>query len=170
MPVRVPALNHELQMKMCEYHARYMPVKDILFKFKEDHGVTITETAARWYLMSRKWAPIIQDMREKWVVGVLEIPISQKRVRMERLENLYQKALAARQISTAKEILKAAKEEIEGTKSGDINIQMNKIEMISDEEIKNRMRKIKEEMAAIPIERIEATMVEKQEVFNGVRN
>lgn len=160
MPVRVPALNHELQMKMCEYHARYMPVRDILVKFKEEHGITITETTARWYLMSKKWFPIIQQMREKWVVGVLEIPISQKRVRLERLEDLYRKAISARQISTAKEVLRAAKEEIEGTKSGDINIQMNKIEMISDEEIKNRMRKIKEEMASIPIEKIEAQTVE----------
>ena len=160
MPVRVPALNHELQMKMCEYHARYLPCKDILVKFKEEHGVTITETTARWYLLSKKWSAIIQQMREKWVVGVLEIPISQKRVRLERLEDLYKKAISARQISTAKEVLRAAKEEIEGTKSGDINIQMNKIEMISDEEIKNRMRKIKEEMASIPIEKIEAQMVE----------
>ncbi len=160
MPVRVPALNHELQMKMCEYHARYMPCKDILVKFKEDHGITITETTARWYLLSKKWSAIIQGMREKWVVGVLEIPISQKRVRMERLEVLYQQAKSKGQISTAKEILKAAKEEIEGTKSGDINIQMNKIEMISDEEIKLRMRKIKEEMASVPINRIEAQMTE----------
>lgn len=144
-------LDHEMQIKMCELIARFMSVPEILRKFSTDYNIKIGPDTVKHYSHSKKWADTIQKFRDNYVGHIMDIPIAQKRVRLERFEQLYRMALAKGSISAAREILKCAKDELEGAKEGDINIQMNKIEMISDSEIRDRIKKIKQEMSSIPI-------------------
>ena len=138
---------------MCELIARFVTPLEIIRQFKDQHSVSLSIGTIHFYKHSPKWHGMIEKMRDKYASSVMEIPISQKRVRLERLESLYKIAAHKNNVSGAREILRAAKEEIEGAKSGDVSIVMNKVEMISDIELTDRMRKIKEEMHTIDLPR-----------------
>ena len=140
-------ITPDQQLEVCNLLARFTPVAEVKKKVAV-WGQTISEQGLRWYLNDPKWKTIVTRLRSEYLTEILEVPIAHKRVRLERLDSLYKTAVNKGNIAVAKDVLRAAQEEIEH-KPGNVSIIMNKIEMISDTELKERVRRIKEEFLHI---------------------
>ena len=163
--IREPKLNDDLRMKVCERYARFESVLKIQAYLKKEHGITVSKNAVEWYRECPTYVAIIDKLRDKYLSAVMEIPISHKRVRLERLDALYHKALSLGKAGEAKDMLIAARDEIEGRAStNQIGIIMNRIEMISDAELEERLHKIKREMSGV----IDVKKEEEVGVLSGV--
>jgi len=158
--IREYKLSKELQHKICEYHGQFLPTVEIIAKMKEEHGITLSNTSVMFYKKNKKWKVLIDKAKDQYVSAIMEVPIAHKRVRLERYEKLYDTAKNLGKIESARAVLASAREELEGKNS--INIQMNRIELISDDEINERLRRIKTELVTIPVESEEACLIESK--------
>lgn len=136
-------LSSEQQIKLCEMLARFNTQSEIKKRVKE-WGIEINEQAVDYYRHCNKWKQIIEKMRGEYLSEILEVPIAHKRVRLERLDALYKSAVEKDQLNVAKEVLRAAQDEIEHKST--LSITMNKIELISDDELRERVKRVKQEL------------------------
>ena len=139
-------MSAEQQVKVCEMLARFYSQSEVKKRVKE-WGIEINEQAVDYYRHSNKWKQIIEKMRGEYLSEILEVPIAHKRVRLERLDSLYRSAVEKDQLSVAKEVLRAAQDEIEHKST--LSITMNKIELISDDELRERVKRVKQELLSI---------------------
>ena len=79
-------------------------------------------------------------LKEQYSKAIMEVPIAHKRIRLERLESLYDEA--SKKPSERRELLKAAREELEGVRVNLNMYQMNFFGGISDVELAQREREI----------------------------
>jgi len=103
--------------------------------FKESNRLAIP--ISRIGDMNKKY---IYTLREIYAKAIMEVPIAHKKVRLERLENLYDEA--SDRPSERREILGAAREELEGLRVNLNMYQMNFFGGMSDAEIARREREI----------------------------
>ena len=143
----VGKLNPDQQVEVCNMLARFNSLNDVKKKVAT-WGITLSEQAVQAYRSTPKWKQVIDRLRSEYLTEILEVPISHKRVRLERLDSLYKSAVNKGQLGVAKEVLKAAQEEIEH-RPGNVSIIMNKIEMISDDELREKVRNIKSQLLQI---------------------
>ena len=81
----------------------------------------------------------VYALKEQYSKSIMEVPIAHKKVRLERLECLYDEA---RKPSERREILKAAREELEGVRVNLNMYQMNFFGGMTDAELAKREREI----------------------------
>ena len=95
------------------------------------------------YRYSKTHKATIERYREQWNASIMELPLANKRKRIENYQDLYKKAVAEEDISEANNILKAIKAEVEGESGGRPNIynyvQYNNL---SDGELEEKRLKI----------------------------
>ena len=130
-------LTHDEQMELCRFLAEFHTVAEarafVLEKFRKD----LAYMSIKWYLENSKWRGVIDCLRTKYVTGFMEVPIANKRVRLERCEELYQKAAKAGKLSLARQALSTAQDEVEGPKfnAAQINFHSSPFQSMSDEEL-----------------------------------
>jgi hypothetical protein len=139
----LPKLTTEQQLKVCEMLAHFKTQSEVRKEIKR-LGVDINEAAVNYYRHSKKWSALISRFRDDYLSGIMEVPIAHKRIRLERLDSIYKSAVDRSELSVAKEVLRAAQDEIEHKST--LSITMNRIELISDDELKVKVRRIKEEL------------------------
>lgn len=114
-------------------------------------GKKISQPLYYHYKNSPKWIPIIQKLRDEYTAGILEVPISNKRKRLEMLETCYSdlEELVAVSVKdkvsvfqTKVKILQAANNEIEGKTDSHQNFYITQFNQLTDEEIDKKRLKI----------------------------
>ena len=125
--------------------AEYRPPKEIIALVKKKYDIVIWPTQV--YKVRDQRREIINKLRVAYLKDITEIPIAQKKVRLERVEEQY---VAANQITNTERRINAklkcldhAQQEIEGkTRMGDtfLNFQQNNIftEYTNEQLIKKR--------------------------------
>ena len=160
-------LTRETQLKICGLLARFFTPTEIRNTVLHEDGIKLQPTSVSYYLESKSWKSVVERLRSEYLSAIMEVPITHKRVRLERYEQLFGIAQSRNLVGVAKEILNSAREEVEGKASQNtVNILMNKIEMISDDEINDRIIKIKRELAMISgptVEKFEKSEVKDAE-------
>jgi len=140
-------LTSEEQLMLCKMFAQY-ETNDAVYKFcKNEIGKTLNMSAIRHYKESDKWRPIVNRFREEYTKGVMEVPIANKRKRLEELQDMFEKHKEDGKLRLAQAVLKDAKEELDGSKKfGDTNVymtQVNNYKDMSDEDIeRERLRQL----------------------------
>ena len=81
----------------------------------------------------------INALREQHCKSLLEVPIAHKKIRLERLEDQYDNAVG---VDKSVQVLRAAREEMEGSKVNLSLYQMNFFGKMSDEELERRIAEI----------------------------
>ena len=94
------------------------------------------------YRVITRKASCINVLKETYAKAIMEVPIAHKRVRLERLEELYQDALKNKKSFDARAVLTSAREELEGVRTNLNLYQLNFFGGMSDAELAQREREI----------------------------
>lgn len=92
---------------------------------------------------------LVISLKEEYCRAILEVPIAHKRIRLERLEELYWKSLEENKIDEAQKVLSKAREELEGVRVNLNMYQLNFFGRMSDEELAEREREIVERIRSL---------------------
>ncbi len=135
---------------------QYMNGTEIAEEMKKKYGIDIKYPTQmmRAYGRAKKWIPIIERMRATYVQNIHEVAGSYKRVRMERRERIYEKALKKDDLKHALIAVKNMEDEMEerGQSGASFNLTLNQYNAMSDEEIDSKRKEL--------IERIQPKVIE----------
>ncbi len=152
-------LTYDEQMELCRYLAEFHNVAQAVIFVRQQFGKKLAYMSVKGYLESDKWLQIIDRFRNEYVTSFMEVPVANKRVRLERLEVLYQIAFRAGKVSTAREILSASRIEVgEGHEAGSQSdsLMYKKYSTMTNEEIEERLRVIREKKKELTL-RLDST-------------
>mgnify|MGYP001575124075 CR=1 FL=1 len=114
--------------------ACFTPSSEISKKLRDNYGVHITSKQIAQYKNSEQWKPYLEKLRSVWLQQVMEEPIANKRVRLQRLDACYEGAFKDGEFRDATVAIKEAREEME-PKNSQYQIQMNQFNFLSDEDL-----------------------------------
>lgn len=162
-------LNQDQQLELMEFIARFASTDEINAYFIDRYRLSVTSSLIHQYRRTKKWQPIINKLREKYLLSPNEVAMSHKRVRLDRREKIYQKALKKEDLKTALNAVQGSKEEME-EKGIPVNISFNQYNSLSDEELEDKKRELLERvknLGALPIK--PAAQPESEESTDGIR-
>jgi len=130
--------------------AQYKKPKEIKELVEEQHGINVKTTTISKFKQDEK--ELIGKLRAQYLETVVEVPIAQKRVRLERAEGLYESACeidnSKDRIDTRLKCLSNARDEVEGKGSSQVTFaQYNQYNNLSDDELNYKIREIEEKVA-----------------------
>lgn len=130
-------LTEDQQLELVEMIARFYPPNKINQHFVSTHGISISTALIGMYKKTNKWQPVIKRFREKYVAGVDEVAGMHKRVRLERADDIYERAMALGKLNIALQANRDQREEVTDKNSvGNITLnQFNQFNSMSDEEL-----------------------------------
>lgn len=148
-----PKLSTEKQIEFVQRIAWFWKPLDILKYFKETHNIKINQTLIQCYKNSEKWKPIIQKFRDDYLKRTEEVPLANKRKRLDELQRLFDRAVDKKEFVEAKNIIREFREEME-VKVGDVNfsftqINHNEFHDMSDEDLASEKAKTIEQLEKV---------------------
>jgi hypothetical protein len=137
-------LDEQKQLELMELIARYATNDEINEYFISNHKVSLSVALIMQYKRTQKWKPIIKKLREKYLLDMDEVGGSHKRVRQDRRERIYSRAVKKGDLKNALLAVKHQEEEAEGKTSsvGGVSLTYNQYNMLSDEELEERRQEI----------------------------
>lgn len=138
-------MNNAMRIKVMQMIAEFISVKEIVHVLKDEHGLTISENAIRMYQKNRKWKAIIQEFRREHLLRVEEVPGSHKRVRLERADKVYAKAIDKGDLKAAIQANEHARREME-EKGQAITLNLNQFNLMSDAELLEKRKELLDEI------------------------
>lgn len=150
-------LTTEQRLRVCEWIAQFKNEGDIQSLVKEYFDIKMSRQNIHQYLKSSKWKSIIDKFRHEYVTQTMDIPIMHKKVRLERLEELYQKTMVDPNImgldrrTQALAVLQAAMREVDERASNFTTIYANQIINLDDEALLKRKQQLLDKVKTIDI-------------------
>ena len=151
-------LLDEEKREVVKLLAEFHDIPEVQKHIKKNFNKSLAYNSVKFYLHSKKWAPMLERLRAEFVQPIMSVAVSHKFVRLTRLEDLYTKTMTNKNLKEieklreAREILSEARAEIEGSKSnptGDLYItQINKF---SDEDLLKRKTEVLNRIRSIDI-------------------
>src|SRR5262245_6980786 len=87
--------TEDQQHQICQWYAEFMTPEQIRRRVKEEWGIVVgPRTIWEYAHATKKWQPMIERLRQQWVLGVMDIPLAHKRARLEKLVTLLRRAEA----------------------------------------------------------------------------
>ena len=153
------SLPEEVRLEMCAAIARFEHPKDILSMLRSQYQVDLSLATVYHYRNSVKWKPLIESYRQRYVSDVTSIPLFHQRVRLQRLESLWDKATALPETKAdearkkreeLRAILKEARDETQKAVTHNTNLLIAQFGTMDDQQLiqvrdklLNRLTKIK---------------------------
>lgn len=141
-------LNLAQQLEMMELIARFTIKSEIVEYFMRTYQILVSPGLIQQYEKTPKWKLVIQELRGKYLSGTDQVALSHKRVRMERRDDLYYKALKTNQLRTAAIVIRDAEVEMGGGpgKAPSFNITLNQYNELSDKELEEKRQELLEKI------------------------
>lgn len=109
---------------------------------KNEHNIDINAWTISQYSRSEKWQPLMRKIRESRMNDLASVSGSHKRVRLERHEKVYEKALKKGDLRNSLAATEAQRKEMEGdTANITLNQQFN---ILTDEELDHKKKIVME--------------------------
>ena len=137
-------LNPEQRNEVCSMLARFHRPIEIINHFKKEYQISLNPSSIQFYINAPSIKPLVERLRTEYLSSLQEVPIAHKRVRLERFEGIYKIAMENGKLSVAKEALESARTELEG--KSNVSITMNRIELLSDNELQERRARLLDEI------------------------
>ena len=131
----------EVAKLLAEFRTPLQISRFVMENFKKD----IPDYSVKKYFLEgrNKWTEIIDKFRAVYLSAEMSVPIAHKKVRLERYDDLYQKAYETGKFMAARACLDSAREEIEGSKTHIIgNVLFTQINNMSDDALKEEQQRI----------------------------
>ena len=155
-------LNQDEKILVCNLIAQYKKPKQIQILLDDEHDIKLKLNTIRKFNETDK--ELIGKLREHYLSTVSEVPIAQKRIRLEREEALYETAdeidEVKDKIDTKLKCLASAREEVEGRGGQTVTFaQYNQYNQLSDEELQQKIKEIELKIARTKIVEVENVSV-----------
>lgn len=139
-------LSEDQQMELVELIARFTNNQKIIAHFYSTYQIVISPGLVAQYKRTTKWQPVIKKIREKYVLGVDEVAGMHKRVRLERADEIYEKAISQGKLRIALAANKDQREEVfEKQIGGSVTYNLNQFNQyvnMSDDELEEKKTEI----------------------------
>ena len=89
-----PKVTPLQQQQICAWLAEFKTPKEIAALLKHDYQIEMTPQNISRYQHTDKWRPVVERLRQEWAAGVMQQPIAHVRHRLEKLQNLIERAEA----------------------------------------------------------------------------
>jgi len=114
---------------------------------REEHNIEVSANCIVQYGQAEKWQPLMRKIREARMNDLASVSGSHKRVRLERHEKVFEKALKKGDLRNSLAATEAQRKEMEGdTANITLNQQFN---ILSDEELDHRKKQVIERIKLI---------------------
>ena len=112
-------LNDEEKAKIAMMLGRFNSVKEIQYHFeKKEAGKLINHESIKSIRDSEKWKSVIDKERVEFLAKIQDVPIANKRIRMEGWQTMMEKAYDEKDMKILKSALEGARNEMEGIHIG----------------------------------------------------
>lgn len=138
-------MDFKLRLIVLKMIAQYISTKDILSWLKEKTGKEYTHgMISSLKTLSKANRTLIEKFRGEYLRDISDIPMSSKRVRLQRIENNYRRALEKGDLKQASQEVQNARDEMEGAKGREnqsFNVSFNnytvtQYQSMSDDDLK----------------------------------
>lgn len=162
-------LSQPEQMEVCKLIGWFWSAKEIRNHIQENFGKDLVERSIAQYNTSDKWKPVIQKFREDYTKNIFDVPLANKRKRLDELQKQYEYYKYKDDRETCRAILKEVREEMD-KKFGDVNFSFTQInhtefQNYSDEALAQERMKTIEELGRIKRMRF---LIEGKEMPNEI--
>ena len=89
-----PKLPSEAQTVICRLLGQFRKNKEIVEYIERKFQIKLTSAAITFYTRSREWSSLVNRHRQEYLENIESIPIKHKKIRLERMEALYEQALS----------------------------------------------------------------------------
>ena len=128
--------TQEQAQRICQLLAHYMPFQAMKEMMWQEHRRAFPFTHYVWFRRAPDWQPLITNLRQQYLSHFDDIPIAQKRVRLERLERLYEETKG---VQLKVSVLRAASEELrDPTMGSQTNIAITAYYQMSASELEQK--------------------------------
>ena len=114
---------------------------EIVERAKQELGIDVSTHVVYMYGRSEKWQPLIRKIRQEVMTDLASVAGSHKKVRLERAEKVYDKAIGRGRLDVALKATEHQRKEME-EQSGSINLTLNQFNVLSDEELQLKQREV----------------------------
>ena len=143
-------LDAQMKEKLLQKIGEFIPYAEIRDYFLTEHKISLTLKAIRQYNESEKWKPFIKRYREAYLSNVMDVAGAHKRVRLERQERIYARAMQDGNLSKALEATAQQRVEIEGGPEAQrILLTQNQFYIMSDDELESKKKELIERINQI---------------------
>jgi len=143
-------ITDDQKMFICNMIAQYKKPREVVELIKDEHDINIDSALVSRYKKDNQ--KLINKLRETFLSTVVEVPIAQKRVRLERTEELYD---IAKSVPVKLKCLSSAREEVEGKGAGGVTFQQfNQYNQLTDEELQEKIKEIEFKVAKASAEEV----------------
>lgn len=139
-----PHLNEDQKLDLISKLAMYWKAPRIVTYFKEVYGLHITDWAITRYKQGKEWQLVMDRMRSQYIAGILEVPIANKRWRIEEYAELYDALKELGEHSQAAKILSMVQDEMEEKKGSVQNIFMTQVNVTDEELLEEKSKTIQQ--------------------------
>ncbi len=142
--VRNKLSNQEKQYLISLWATGHTPT-ECAERAREDLNIQIAPISIVQYSKAEKWQPLIRKIRQATMNDLAAVSGSHKKVRLERSEKVYEKAIKKGDLKHALAATETQRKEMEG--GGDVNLTLNQFNMLSDEELEQKKREFMEKLS-----------------------
>ena len=86
-------LTHKHKVFICQKLAECESLEGVIGAFEQEFGERIFKSRVIYYRDAPKWSGLIRELHEKWLAGLTEEIMAKKRIRLRRLDAVYQKSM-----------------------------------------------------------------------------
>lgn len=131
--------TEDQKRKIVAWYASGFTYTEILNRTKEEFGISLDRSMVYQYTVADKWQPLIKRIREATMNDVTSVAGSYKRVRLERHEKIYDKAISKNRYDLAMKATEAQRKEME---DANINVILNQFNILSDDELEFKKNEV----------------------------
>ena len=106
-------LTREEQFEVCQQLAMYKNPAEVNEHLLRNFNKTLSSAAVYQYKRSKQWQPIIKKYRKQYNDAILDVPIANKRKRLDELQDIYDEFKSKKKLANAQVVLRDAREELE---------------------------------------------------------
>lgn len=142
---KIAVLTDEDRIELCKMAAEYKSYNEMLEYLRNEKRKEINRTSL-WQMLNRtKWKAVVDRLRTEFMQGLMDEPMSCKRIRLRRLEKSFFFAAKKESAKDMIDSVDSAREEME-PKKGDFNLQLNQFNMLTDEELSAMRTQLEEKV------------------------
>jgi len=140
--------NHKI--KICQLLACFSPLVEIKKYMHREYAINLNMQVIKSLRDTRKWQPIVARFRKDWLQEVNNVPLANRRVRLEYYQEIFTKCMEKNKFANAMSALNSAREEMDERKLGSTQYTLNYISQMSDEELLKKKDEIIKRIKKMP--------------------
>ena len=121
------------------WHAMGHSPSEIQEKVREELNASVATMTIHQYTQAAKWQPLIKKVREETMQDLASVSGSHKKVRLQRHEKIYDKAIGKNKFDLALKATEAQRKEME---EGNVTLTLNQFNVLSDDELEHKKNEV----------------------------